>query len=146
MYTLDANIFLRDLDAGDPDHAACHALLEHLQTTAIPVIVPLVLLVEVAGAIRREVGDPMRARVFVTLLRALPHLAFVPLDDTLADQAAAVAADRALRGMDAIYVAVAQQYGCTLISLDREVRQRAAPIVAVQTPAQALAGFPSTTP
>ena len=77
----------------------------------------------------------------MTLLRALPHLSFVPLDDDLADEAAAIAADYALRGMDAIYVAVAHRFGCTLVSLDREVRQRAAPLITVQTPVQALAGL-----
>ena len=141
MYTLDANIFLRDLNTNDPDYLECHALLAQLEATATPVIVPLVLLAEVAGSIRREVGDTMRARVFVTLLRALPHLSFVPLDDDLADEAAAIAADYALCGMDAIYVAVAHRFGCTLVSLDREVRQRAAPLITVQTPVQALAGL-----
>ena len=51
------------------------------------------------------------------------------------------AADYALRGMDAIYVAVAQQYGTTLITLDGDVLQRAGAGVTMQTPAQALAAL-----
>jgi predicted nucleic acid-binding protein len=31
MYTLDANIFVRDLDTREPQHAECHALLDELQ-------------------------------------------------------------------------------------------------------------------
>ena len=57
MYTLDANIFLRDLNTNDPDYLECHALLAQLEATATPVIVPLVLLAEVAGSIRREVHE-----------------------------------------------------------------------------------------
>lgn len=141
MYTLDTNIFLRDLDLGDPNHVVCQDLLEQLQTTSTPVVVPLILLAEVAGSIRRETGDSMRARIYVSLLRALPHFTFVAVDDELTEHAVSIAADYALRGMDAIYVAVAHRYSCTIVTFDREVRQRAAAIVAAQTPAQALAGF-----
>lgn len=56
--------------------------------------------------------------------------------------AAEIAGDYALRGADAIYVAVAQRHGTTLVSLDREQRERAAPVVATATPAEALASLP----
>lgn len=46
--------------------------------------------------------------------------------------------DRALRGADAVYVAVARRAGCTLVTLDREQRERAAPVVRTLTPAEAL--------
>lgn len=44
--------------------------------------------------------------------------------------------------MDAIYVATARAHSCVLVSLDREVRERAAPIVRALTPAEALAELP----
>ena len=74
MYTLDANIYLRDLDSRDPEHSTCHALIERLHTTATLVIVPLIVLPEIAGAISREVRDIVRARVFTSLLRTLPYI------------------------------------------------------------------------
>ncbi len=40
--------------------------------------------------------------------------------------------------MDAIYVAVAQRYGCTLVTLDGEARTRAARLVPALTPTEAL--------
>lgn len=64
MYTLDANIFARDANPRDPFYATCHALLERLGGTAVPVIEPGLLLAEVAGAISRETRDPLRARVY----------------------------------------------------------------------------------
>lgn len=60
------------------------------------------------------------------MLQELPNLTLVALDDALAEVAATIAADRALRGADAVYVAVAQRYGTTLVSLDHEQRERAA--------------------
>jgi hypothetical protein len=46
-----------------------------------------------------------------------------------AQEAAELAADYALRGADAVYVAVARRHNYTLVSLDREQRERAAAIV-----------------
>ena len=71
--------------------------------------------------------------------RAFQHVQFIPLDDALIDTAAEIAADYALRGADATYVAVARRHSCTLVSLDREQRERAAAIVTTRTPAEALA-------
>lgn len=73
------------------------------------------------------------------MLRDLHTIRLIPLDDTLAQEAAELAADRALRGADAVYVAVARRHGCALVSLDREQRERAAAVVRALTPAEALA-------
>lgn len=113
MYTLDANIFVRDLNPREPNHAICRELLEHLATLRIPIIVPLLLIVEVAGTLSRELRDPIRGRMAMMMLQELPNLTLVVLDESLAQAAAESAADRALRGADAVYVAVARRYGST---------------------------------
>jgi predicted nucleic acid-binding protein len=138
MYTFDANIFVRDLDTSHTHYPACHMLLERVQTAATPIIDPLIVLAEIAGAISRELHDPMRGRIYVGLLRTLPNLQLVALDDALADAAAEIAADLGLRGMDAIYVATARRHGCTFVTLDEEPLRRAGAIIPVSTPAQAL--------
>ncbi|NJO07954.1 MAG: PIN domain-containing protein [Chloroflexaceae bacterium] len=138
MYTLDASVFMRDADPRDPEHAACRRLLEHLAANALPVIVPVFVLVEVTGALSRELRDRSALGSFVEALQTLPTLSLVALDDTLATEAAYLAADRALRGADAVYVAVAVRFGCQLVTLDQEMRTRAAPVVRVRTPADAL--------
>lgn len=139
MYTLDASIFVRDLNPREPNHAICRDLLERLAAQQIRIIAPSLLRVEVAGTISRELRDPMCGRRAMTMLQQLPNLTLVALDESLADVAAEIAADRALRGADAVYVAVAHRYRCTLVSLDQEQRERGAAIVVTQTPAEALA-------
>jgi len=139
MYTLDANIFVRDLDTREPQHAECHALLDELQAQALPIIVPVLVLAEVAGTVSRTRHDPMAGRLAADLLRGIGNLTLIPMDDSLAQEAAELAADYALRGADATYVAVARRHNCTLVSLDREQRERAAAIVTTRTPAEALA-------
>lgn len=139
MYTLDANIFVRDLDTREPNHAECHALLAALKLGAHRIVVPGLALAEVAGAISRTRRDPIAGRLAAQLLSETANITFVPLDPALAQAAAELAADYALRGADAVYVAVARRHGCTLVSLDREQRERAAAVVTARAPAEALA-------
>ncbi len=139
MYTLDANIFVRDASPGDPEHAVCHALIAQLYQRSTMIVLSNLVLAEITGALSRSFRDPIRARLAVDLLRDLHTIQLIPLDNTLAQAAAELTADRALRGADAVYVAVARRHGCTLVSLDREQRERAAPVVRVLTPDAALA-------
>jgi len=62
----------------------------------------------------------------------------IPLDTALAGQAADVAAQYRLRGSDAIYAAVALRFGSTLITLDREQRERVADALTVRYPTEVL--------
>jgi predicted nucleic acid-binding protein len=139
MDTLDANIFARDTDPTDPLYPVCHALLEVLDQRRVPIIVPNLVLAEVAAAVSRTRRDPIRARIVVAALADFEHVQLIPLDNLLAQEAAELAGDRALRGADAVYAAVARRYGCALVSLDREQCERAAPLVRTLTPAEALA-------
>lgn len=141
MYTLDANVFNRNADERDPDYAECHALIERLHATHQRIIVPAIILAEIAGPLSRFYRNPMRARLYAASVAALPNLTLVTIDDALANVAAELAADYAIRGMDAIYVAVAQRHGCAFVTLDAEPRQRAATVITAQTPAEALAAL-----
>jgi len=87
MYTLDANSFVGDASLSDPDHAVCHALIARLSQSGTTMVVPLLVLTEVAGALSRSYRDPLRARLEIELLRELHTIRFVPLDDVLAQEA-----------------------------------------------------------
>jgi hypothetical protein len=71
----------------------------------------------------------------------------VALDEALGDQARPLAAQSGLRGADAVYSAVAQQSGCTLITLAHEHLTRLGNILIVHAPTAAHAGLvPPTSP
>jgi predicted nucleic acid-binding protein len=139
IYTVDASVFLNAFNPYEAGHEASHRFLAGLQEQAVPIIMPLLLLPEVAAAISRGREDEALAREFATALTHLPHLVWVPLDSTLARQAAEVAARYRLRGSDAVYAAVALRFGATLITLDREQLERVEAVLAARTPAEALA-------
>ena len=78
---------------------------------------------------------------YASAISALPHVTLVSLSATLARNAAEVAVNLLVRGSDAVYLMVAEMYGTTLISLDKEQLTRGSSITACQTPQQALAHF-----
>ena len=138
MYTVDASVWVNAFDQREPGHDTSREVLERLRDRALPVFVPNLLLVEVAGAISRTRDNPAQAQAFATNLLNLPNVIFVPLDEGLTIQALALAAQHRLRGADAVYATVAAQSGCTLISLDNEHLTRLTGIVPTCTPAEAL--------
>lgn len=139
MYTVDASIFISAFNPREPGYAESQALLKRMQDTAKPIAVPTLLLPEVAAAIGRGQGDPALARRFAAALKQLPHVIWVPLDSVLADHAADLAAQHRLRGSDAVYAAVAARFGSTLVTLDKQQRERVSGVVVTRTPTEALA-------
>ena len=138
-YTIDASVFINAFVPSEPSHVESNRLLAALQEGAIPIIVPTLVLPEVAAALARGQDDAELARRFAAALAHLPHLVLVPVDETLARQAADLAAQRRLRGSDAVYAAVALRFGSTLVTLDRQQRERVAGVVRTQEPAEAAA-------
>lgn len=138
MYTIDSSVWVNSFDQREPGHATSHQLLDLVAKRAVPIIVPTLVLVEVAAAISRTRNDPEQAQIFATALGNLPNLTLLPLDDLLARAALALAAQHGLRGADAVYAAVAAQSGTTLISLDNEHLTRLQGIVSTRTPADLL--------
>jgi predicted nucleic acid-binding protein len=99
---------------------------------------------EIGRGFGRGRQDTDLAREFAAALGRLPHLVLVPLDATLAGQAADVAAQYRLRGSDAVYAAVALRFGSTLVTLDREQRERVTGVVVTRYLAEALTEEGST--
>jgi predicted nucleic acid-binding protein len=137
-YTVDASVFLNAFNPRESGHDESHHLLALMQERAIPIVVPTLLLPEVAGAIARGREDADLARRFAETLSRLPNLVLVSLDTALARHTVDVAADHALRGSDAVYAAVALRFGSTLVTLDREQRGRVADVVPTAWPFETL--------
>jgi predicted nucleic acid-binding protein len=113
VYTVDASVWGNGFDRREAGHATSRQLLGVFRTRALPIMVPNLVLAEVAGAISRTRNDPVRAEAFATTVGRLPNVAVVARDEALGYQARARAAQYGLRGADAVYAAVAQQAGCT---------------------------------
>jgi predicted nucleic acid-binding protein len=138
MYTIDASVHVSALNPAEADSTTSQVFLALVRQHGLPLFCPTLLLVEVAAAVARAFDDTDRAMALAHALRGLPNQTLVPLDEDLADRAVALAATARLRGADAVYAAVAQQYGTTLITLDRQQLDRLPPLVSTARPADVL--------
>lgn len=138
MYVIDASVHVADARPQEPRHAEARALLSRIAREGWQVILPTVCMAEIAAAISRGAGQPDLARRLVAALRRIPHFEWVAVDERLGELAAELAAEHQIRGYDAVYVALAQQRGATLISLDRQQRERVPQNVIARTPAEEL--------
>lgn len=97
-------------------------------------VLPSLVLAEVGGAVSRRAGDATLARAVVHEMLTIPELEVVPIDELLGLQAAHLAVDLRLRGVDACYVAVARKLEVPLATWDDELCERAAGAVQVLRP------------
>lgn len=98
MYTIDASVWVNGFDQREPGHENSRQLLTLLAMQSIPIIVPNLVLVEVAAAISRTRRHPVQAQAFALALNSLPSVTVVPLDDIMMLQALTLAAQHRLRG------------------------------------------------
>jgi predicted nucleic acid-binding protein len=137
-YTIDASVFVNAFNPHEDGHLQSLQILTTIQERGDPMIVPTLLLAEVASAVARACDDSAGAIRYAIATAALPHLTLVTLTPAMARQAAELAAAHRLRGADAVYLAVARRYGTTLVSRDEEQRTRGVGVAPCQTPEEAL--------
>jgi predicted nucleic acid-binding protein len=135
---IDASVWVGVFHAGDVHHEIAVLLLDRAIAQQLDLHLPNLALAEVAGVFARQTGNSAAARRTVGAILSLPGLQRHGFDDELADQACAIAGRCRLRGADAVYVALAAQLRVPLISLDREMLDRAARVVRALTPADWL--------
>lgn len=76
----------------------------------------------------------MLAQAGIRRIALFPGMTLVPLGEQRAQQAAHIGATYRLRGADAIYIALAVEFGATVITWDAEMLTRGAGVVSVLTP------------
>src|SRR5438105_2029969 len=139
-FTVDASVFVNAFNPHERGHVASLPFLAAILQRGDPIIVPALLLVEIASAISRATDYTDGALAYAQSIEGLPHVSLIPLTLALARQAANLAATLRLRGADAVYVSVARRYGTMLVSRDREERTRGAAAVTCRTPEAAFDG------
>jgi predicted nucleic acid-binding protein len=101
-YTVDASVVVNAFNPHEEGHAESFQFLSAIQERANPVIVPTLLVPDVASAVARATDDVAGALRYAMATAALPHLTLVSLTAAVARQAADLAATHRLRGADAV--------------------------------------------
>ena len=111
MPVIDASVYIALINAQEDGHASSWAWLDQTISAQEPVMAPAILLAEVADALSRGMDDAEVAHHAVDQLQRSELVELVPISLAMAERAAAIAADRRIRGCDAVYVALADQLG-----------------------------------
>ncbi len=141
MFTVDASVHISAINPTEIDSAESQAFLKHIQRKELAVFSPTLLLVEVAASVARVFDNTARGIELMYAIRSLRWHTWVPLTEYLAQEAGRMGAECRLRGADAVYGAVAQRNGTTLVTLDQQQLDRLKPVLPVQRPGDALAAF-----
>ena len=138
-YTVDASVFVASLIATDIHYAPSLAFPTGLRSGPDLIYCPSLCPIEVASAVVRQTGDALLARSSARIVERFPRMSLVDLSLRRAKQACRLAAAHRLRGADTVYVAVAAEYGTTVITWDHEMLTRASAVVPARTPTDWLA-------
>ena len=134
MAVIDASVCVALMNAREAAHASSWAWFEQTQAAQESVVAPVIMLAEVAAALRRGTGGPRLALRVEQQVRHSGVVDLMPVTLSLGDRAALIAADHRIWGCDAVYIALALQLGDCLVTLDRQQLDRGAAIVTTRKP------------
>jgi len=138
MIVLDASVWVSYSLRADSNHAVTQRWLSRYLDAGGEIIAPILIALEVAGAVARVTKRPELGAEASQRLYDLPNVQLVGLDVELAESARALASRLMLRGSDAAYVATAEKFDSQLVTWDDDQRQRAMRLVDARTPAELL--------
>jgi predicted nucleic acid-binding protein len=134
MAVIDASVYLSLINAAESDHASSWTWFEETQSIQELISAPVILLAEVAAAVSRGIGNTTLAHAVVEQLQRAKVVELVPISQAMAARAATIAADHRIRGCDAVYLALAEQLGDCLVTLDQQQLERGAAVVITRKP------------
>jgi predicted nucleic acid-binding protein len=138
LYCIDSSVIVNSIVEKEDQHEYSSELLDKIIAENTLVVFPNIAIPEISSAISRGTGSSSKAKELVKQLIGIPNFTFVPIDKELALLSAEFSADYGLRGADSLYVAVAHEFGCKLITLDRNQRDGGKMIVDIFTPKEEL--------
>jgi len=131
-FTIDSSVIVASLREQEGAHQKSKAfmteVIEGEHTAYESTIVP----VEVTAAIRRRTGSRKLARQVKQNLLNLDSFIFCGLSKSRMESAARIAEKVSLKGMDAIITQIAQEKDTSLVTLDKELKNKAKSVVEIQ--------------
>jgi len=132
---VDASVWVSVLLTEDVHHARSRLWLGRQMADPPGILImPVLVLAEVAGAVIRRTGREGLARQAIDDIMDASQVRLVPMDASLGRDAALLAITHRLRGADAVYAVVADRLGLPLVTLDQEMRDRLAGLINVVEP------------
>jgi predicted nucleic acid-binding protein len=132
---LDTSVIIAALRTSEENHIQCKRLLELVNQAEFVAVEPLIVLVEIASAIKRRTGSQKLSEKVVQDIQMMSSMFFLDIDVHRAQQAIEIAQRYSLRGMDALVVQIAKEFDAHLYSLDLEILDKVKDLVVCRAPA-----------
>ena len=130
--TLDSSVIVAALVEKDKKHKKCKVIIEKVKNGEYIAIEPYIVLVEIVAAIKRRTGSSLLAERVKNDICDINSIVFLELVSSRANEAADIAKDIGVRGMDAIIIQIAREFNIPLVSLDIEMLERSKSIVKIR--------------
>ncbi len=134
MFCVDASVIISAARGGEPFSDQSKEFLDAMRRDRLKAFLPEIAIAEVASGLLRATKNAPFSAAFAQSLRMIPNFSFVAIDSRLTDRAVEIIGRTGLRSADAFYVALAFDYGLTLITLDREQRTKSRDLISAREP------------
>ncbi|MDW7774896.1 MAG: type II toxin-antitoxin system VapC family toxin [Methanosarcinales archaeon] len=122
---LDSSVIVAALRKQEVHHEAAKNLLEAIKDGEHIAIEPYIVLIEIVAAIKRRTGSTELANRVKNGFLDIDTINFMDLESTRASDASEIAMNLGVRGMDAIVIQIAKEFNVPLITLDKEMIEKA---------------------
>jgi predicted nucleic acid-binding protein len=122
--TIDSSVIISSLLENESRHGEAMQVWDAVITGGDVAIMPYSVFVEVVAAIRRRTGSEELATEVKEELLKIENVSFVILDQKAAEDAADIAIQKGVRGMDALVMQTAKEYETELVTFDDEMMKK----------------------
>jgi predicted nucleic acid-binding protein len=122
--TIDSSVIISSLLENESRHSEAMQIWDAVIAGGDVAIMPYSVFVEVVAAIRRRTGSEELATEVKEELLKIENISFVILDQRAAEDAADIAIQKSVRGMDALVMQTAKEYETELVTFDDEMMKK----------------------
>jgi len=130
--TIDSSVIIAALLKQEKKHEECKRLFEKVKNGEYLAVEPFIVLVEIVAAIKRRTGSSRLAERVKKDICDINSIVFLEVVSYRAHEAADIARDIGVRGMDAIVIQTAKEFNIPLVSLDAEMLERSSSIIGIK--------------
>lgn len=139
--TIDSSVIIAFLRENEEKHKQCKKLFENIINGQHVALEPYIVLIEVISAIRRRTNSKTLAEKVKEDLQNLDNIFFFELVKSRAEQSSEISANLGVRGMDAIVIQIAKENNSILITLDKEMEEKAKSVVKIKNVDEIIANI-----
>ena len=131
-FVIDSSVFVAAVCKKEEASEQAFALLKKISIGAVKAIIPTTVLFEVVAAVSRRTGNNSLAKQMGEELLSFPSISIIDVTSFRVLRNLDFVADSKLAGMDAVVASIALEFDLPLITLDKEMKEKASQFVKIK--------------